>query len=82
MRKPATRFTIERPFYIRFTLDWMTRAGFSSLVSWSMRKMTWLLAVSMIGMLCSLDGQEPTPVSSSVRAVTVYPDRGLKGVSR
>jgi uncharacterized protein (TIGR02231 family) len=37
--------------------------------------MTWLLAVSMIGMLCSLYGQEPTPVSSSVRAVTVYPDR-------
>jgi uncharacterized protein (TIGR02231 family) len=37
--------------------------------------MTWLLAVSMMGMLCSLYGQEPTPVSSSVRAVTVYPDR-------
>ena len=37
--------------------------------------MTWLLAVSMIEMLCSLYGQEPTPVSSLVRAVTVYPDR-------
>ena len=37
--------------------------------------MTWLLAVSMMGMLCSLYGQEPIPVSSSVRAVTVYPDR-------
>ena len=37
--------------------------------------MTWLLAVLMMGMLCSLYGQEPTPVSSSVRAVTVYPDR-------
>jgi uncharacterized protein (TIGR02231 family) len=37
--------------------------------------MTWLLAVSMMGMLCSLYAQEPTPVSSSVRAVTVYPDR-------
>jgi uncharacterized protein (TIGR02231 family) len=38
-------------------------------------RMTWLLAVSMMGMLCSLYGQEPIPVSSSVRAVTVYPDR-------
>jgi uncharacterized protein (TIGR02231 family) len=37
--------------------------------------MIWLLAVSMIEMLCSLYGQEPTPVSSLVRAVTVYPDR-------
>ena len=38
-------------------------------------RVTWLMAVSMFGMLCSLYGQEPIPVSSSVRAVTVYPDR-------
>jgi uncharacterized protein (TIGR02231 family) len=62
-------------FYNRFTLDFVTRAGFSSLVSRSMMRMTRLLAVSMIGMLCSLYGQEPITVSSAVRAVTVYPDR-------
>jgi uncharacterized protein (TIGR02231 family) len=38
-------------------------------------RVTWVLAVSMIGMLCSLYGQELISVSSSVRAVTVYPDR-------
>jgi uncharacterized protein (TIGR02231 family) len=37
--------------------------------------MTWLLTVSMIGIMCSLYGQDTIPVSSSVQAVTVYPDR-------
>ena len=34
----------------------------------------------MVGMLCSLYAQQPTSVSSTVHAVTVYPDRA--GISR
>jgi N-terminal domain of unknown function (DUF4140) len=38
-------------------------------------KMTWLLGVSMIAILSSLSGHEPTQLTSTIRAVTVYPDR-------
>ena len=43
-------------------------------------RIPWLLALSMVGMLCSLYAQQPTSVSSTVHAITVYPDRA--GISR
>jgi uncharacterized protein (TIGR02231 family) len=38
-------------------------------------KMNWLLGVSMIAVLSSVSGHEPTQMTSTIRAVTVYPDR-------